>query len=470
MKGRLLQNLSINAVQLVVNQFLGLGIFYILSTGLDKRSFGEINLVLAILLAAFNILSCGIDQLVVKKIAAGDDIKSILSLYISHVFFTGLVFYGIILGVYLLVPAAGLVYWLLAFIGAGKLLIFFSTPFKQAANGMERFKMLAYMLVVSNFIRCFGLLWLSLAGWLNLHNIVMLFISGDAAELVFCVLIFTFSSKVPLAFKWDRTKYFALLREALPQTGVVLITSALARFDWIFIGLLVSAVKLAEYSFAYKIFEISSLPLLALAPLLIPKFTKIFSRKTVPGQELKLLARVEMIVAAFTILAINICWSPVIDSITSGKYGLINVKTIFILSLCLPFIYLNNFFWTIYFAQGHLKMIFRSFVIIFAVNVAGDILLIPFFKNEGAAFAFLAACIVQTIYYLKKNQVAELNAVWQPLIISLLCAILCGIVSKLLFHNNWIMIISSVSLYLLLLIATRQIRKADILVFKRLLS
>ena len=470
MKGRSLQNLSVNAIQLIVNQLLGLGIFYILSTGLDKHSFGEINLVLAILLAAFNILSCGIDQLVVKKIAAGEDVKTILSLYSCHVIFTGLVFYGTLVGVYFLAPGSGLVYWLLVLLGAGKLMIFFSTPFKQAANGMERFKMLAYMLVVSNFIRCSGLIFLSFSGALNLHNVMVLFICGDTAELVFCILIFTFSSKVPLVIAWDRAKYFRLLRQALPQAGVVLITSALARFDWIFIGLLLSAVKLAEYSFAYKIFEISSLPLLAIAPLLIPRFTKIFRQINVPAKELKLLARLEMIIAAFTILVLNVCWSPVIDGITSGKYGLINVKTIFILSLCLPFIYLNNFFWTIYFAQGQLKMILRSFVITFTVNVAGDILLIPFFKNEGAAFAFLAACIVQTIYYFKKNQIAEIGSVWPPLVISISSAILCGALAKLLFQNNWVILLSSIGLYLLAIISTKQIKWSDRNMLKRLLS
>ena len=251
---------------------------------------------------------------------------------------------------------------------------------------------------------------------------------------------------------------------------MVLITSALARFDWIFIGVLVSAVKLAEYSFAYKVFEISSLPLLAIAPLLIPRFTKIFGQASVPANELKLLARTELIIAAFTVLVLNVCWSPVIDGITSGKYGLINVKTIFILSLCLPFIYLNNFFWTIYFAQGQLKMILRSFIITFTVNVVGDILLIPFFKNEGAAFAYLAACIVQTIYYLKKNRIPELKTVWQPLVISISCAVLCGVISKMAFQNNWLVLISSTGLYALLLISTKQIRMADVSVFKRLLS
>jgi len=470
MKGRLLQNLSINAIQLILNQLLGLGIFYILSTGLDKPSFGEINLVLAILLAAFNILSCGIDQLVVKKIAAGDDIRSTLSLYICHVLFTGIVFYGIIIGAYFLMPHSGLLYWLLALIGAGKLFIFFSTPFKQAANGMERFKMLAYMLVVSNVIRCFGLIVLSLSGALSLHNIVILFIGGDAAELVFCVLIFVFSVKIPLGVRWNRVKYFTLLREALPQTGVVLITSALARFDWIFIGILVSTVKLAEYSFAYKIFEISSLPLLALAPLLIPWFTRIFRQDVIPTEELKLLARIEMMIAALTVLLLNICWSPVIDGITAGKYGLINVKTIFILSLCLPFIYLNNFFWSIYFSQGYLKMILLSFIITFSVNVAGDIILIPFFKNEGAAAAFLASCIVQTVYYLKKNSAIELTKVWQPLLICLLCAASSGFISQLFFKNNWIMLSSAVLIYGLLLFATKQVRQSDQNIFKRLLS
>jgi O-antigen/teichoic acid export membrane protein len=92
-----LKNLSANALQLVANQVFGLVIFYILSTNLSKDSFGQINLALAILLWAFNILSCGIDQLIIKKIAAGGDKQSALSLYITHTLFTGLIFYGILL-------------------------------------------------------------------------------------------------------------------------------------------------------------------------------------------------------------------------------------------------------------------------------------------------------------------------------------------------------------------------------------
>ncbi|TWI98711.1 O-antigen/teichoic acid export membrane protein [Mucilaginibacter frigoritolerans] len=461
MKKLLIRNFSVNAIQLVVNQVLGLGIFYVLSTGLDKNSFGQINLALAVLLAGFNILSFGIDQLVIKKIAAGANASVIVSIYIFHVLIAGLVFYGILIAGYFVLPHVNQLYSLLLLIGIGKLMIFFSTPFKQAANGLERFKLMAYMLVISNIIRCGGLIILAISHVLSLHSIVIIFITGDVTELLFCVFAFKLGTQISLSLKWNKRDYRNLLTEALPQTGVVLITSALARFDWIFIGFMVSAVKLAEYSFAYKIYEISTLPLLAIAPLLIPRFTKMVQQQNIRVAELKILVRGEMIIAALVALVLNVCWSPVIDGITAGKYGLINVKTIFILTLCMPFLYLNNFLWTIYFAQGRLKMILSSFIITLLVNVIGDIILIPFFKNEGAAFAFLVSCVVQVVYYLKKNDVAGLNRLWQPLVLCILCALLGGFIAKMLFVNVWLALPAAILIYLIFLVITKQIKLSD---------
>lgn len=285
-KKRLVQNLSANFCQLILNQLCGLIIFYILSTGLDKNTFGLINLALAILLAAFNILSFGIDQMSVKKIAGGEAPHSVLSLYITHVIGTGIVFYGLLFMCSPLFEHSAQLYSLLVLIGIGKLMIYFSTPFKQAASGMEQFKLLAYMSVISNIIRCCGLIAVVLFHILNLSTVIVTFISGDAAELILGIYLFRNFTKLSLLIKWDGSKYKTLLCESLPQTGVVLITSALARFDWIFIGFVLSSIKLAEYSFAYKIFEISTLPLLAIAPLLIPRFTKLFKQQDTRGHDL----------------------------------------------------------------------------------------------------------------------------------------------------------------------------------------
>jgi O-antigen/teichoic acid export membrane protein len=458
MKTKLIQNLSVNATQLVLNQLLGLGIFYILSTGLDKTSFGEINLALAVLLAVFNILSFGIDQLIIKKIAAGGNTSQLLSLYFFHVIIAGLLCYGLFFSGITFFKNTDHIYTIILLIGLGKMMIFFSTPFKQAATGLEKFRLLAYMLLVSNIIRCAGLAVLAITHQLNIHNIIIVFINGDVVEFLLCIYLFSRATKIRLTYKVTIPDYKILLFESLPQTGVVLITSALARFDWIFIGFILTAAKLAEYSFAYKIFEISTLPLLAIAPLLIPKFSKLFKQGAVPIPALNYLVKIEMIIAALTVLLLNIGWAPIIDFITAGKYGAVNVRTIFILSLSIPLLYLNNFFWTINFAKGRLKMILTSFIITFIVNVGGDILLIPILKNEGAAIAFLAACMVQFCYYLYKTRIEGLNRTLYPLIACLACAIISGITVKMLTQNIWIMFPSSVSIYIILLFITRQIK------------
>jgi O-antigen/teichoic acid export membrane protein len=468
MKRKLAGNLSVNALQLILNQVFGLGIFYMLSTGLSKSDFGQINLALAVLLSVFNILSVGIDQLVIKKIASGAAVGSALSLYICHVLLTGLSFYGLLLAGKYLFPQTE-TYNLIVWIGIGKLLMFFSTPLKQAANGLEKFNLLAYMSIVSNLVRCISLLLFGLLHLLSVQNIVVIFIAGDLIELLICIALFKRAVKVPLQIKWDKRNYIKLLRESLPQTGVVVITSALARFDWIFIGFILSAAKLAEYSFAYKIFEIATLPMLAIAPLLIPLFTKLFQQKDIAAENLKFLLKTEIMVAAFTVLLLNVCWNPLIDQLTSGKYGMVNSKTIFILSLCMPLLYVNNFLWTINFAQGRLKMILFSFIVTLLVNVSGDIILIPLYKNEGAAFAFLLSCLAQMLFYLKKNDIPALRSIWQPVIICTASAVASGLVAAMLLSNIWLVIVSSVLIYLVLLVVTAQFRFSDTGNFKRLL-
>ncbi len=461
MKQGHLKNLSANALQLVANQFFGLVIFYILSTSLSKDSFGLLNLALAILLAVFNILSCGMDQLVVKKIAADDNKEAALSLYITHTLITGLLFYGLLLAGYLLFPQLPSVYSLLLLVGIGKLMIYLSTPYKQAANGLEKFKLLAWLSVISNFVRCAGLVTALLLHSIDLSVIVAIFIIGDTLEFIVGFTLFKTKAQMPVRLKWDRPNYLSLIREALPQMGVVLITSSLARFDWIFIGFMLSAIKLAEYSFAYKLFEIATLPLLAIAPLLIPRFTKMFKQGDVNIASLKFLIRIEMVVAGFTVLLLNIYWSPIIDWVTQSKYGAVNVNTIFILSLCLPLLYMENFLWTIFFAQGRLKMILHAFLVTLAVNVVGDVVLIPLYKNEGAAIAFLLACIAQIIFYLNKNIIAELKHIWHPLLICTACALGSGSVAKAISGESWVVIPVAIVLYLGLLFITGQVKRND---------
>jgi O-antigen/teichoic acid export membrane protein len=383
-----------------------------------------------------------------------------MSLYAFHVLFTGGLFYGILLFGRAFFIHDNELYRLILLIGLGKLMVFLSAPLKQVSSGLERFKLLAYMLVMSNMARGTSLLILAFLHQVNIGTIIWVFIGGDVLELMVSFYLFRRYVVVPVLPAWKKAAYFSLLRESLPQVGVVLITSALARFDWLFIGFMVSAASLAEYSFAYKIFEISTLPLLAIAPLIIPRFTRLFKTDNHRQADFKLLIRIELIIAGFTGLMLNMCWNPVVDSITHGRYGAVNTITIFILSLCLPFMYLNNFLWTIFFAQNKLKMIFQSFLVTFGVNVAADLVLIPLYKNEGAALAFLLACLVQVIFYLANDSVG-LKGSFYKLIICTACAFFSGLAAKMLFQNPWPAGIISVIFYGLSLLITMQLKRTD---------
>jgi O-antigen/teichoic acid export membrane protein len=204
---------------------------------------------------------------------------------------------------------------------------------------------------------------------------------------------------------------------------------------------------------------------------LLPWFTKLFKQTVaVDTNNLKLLFKAEMIIATLTILLLNIFWVPVIDALTAGKYGAVNSNTIFILSLCIPFLYLNNFLWTINFALGRTKMILSGFIITLLVNIGLDILLIPLFKNEGAAVAFLTASITQGIFYLYKTQMPGFNGILLNLLVCIICAVISGIVAKTYIANYYLSASFAVLLFFTLLFLTIQIRFADIKDARKLLA
>jgi O-antigen/teichoic acid export membrane protein len=472
MPNKFIQNVSANTFSLAINQAFGLIIFYILSRHLDKAIFGNFNWALAVLLTAFSILSFGIDQIVIKKIATGESPSTIISVFLQHVIFSGIAFYALLIIACFIFPSFFNQYYLLLFLGFGKLLNFFSTPFKQLASGLERFPLLMVMTIGSTVIKGGVLFILSLYGKVSIYSSVLIFIAGDIIELVLSVLISVRYLKLQLRFALNLSNYLALFKEALPQVGTVIFSSALARLDWILIGLLASASKLAEYSFAYKVFELSALPLLVIAPLLIPAFSRLFKNEGNVLQNkniinLRAILTLEIAIACLVGIVLNILWVPVIDLITNGEYGTVNSHTIFVLSLCLPFLYFNNFFWTINFSKGRLKMILKLFSLAFAVNLIGNLVLIPLLQNEGAAIVYVFTLATQAIIYIKKTTVAGLNKLLIPLLTCPLCALTAGYVSVCFSTNVFTQLFVSIILFLILIALTGQLSFINLKTLKR---
>ena len=235
----------------MINQVFGLGLFYVLSRALDKDGFGELNWTLAVFMTAFGVLGMGLDQLTVRKIAAGDPPGKVIASYRFHVWTTGLLFYALLLVGSFLAPAFFLRHPLLLWIGIAKAGLFFSTPYKQLATGKEAFRTLRWMSVVSSVIKGCVVLICFFLHRLTMPVLLVIFITGDLVELGVCAYLGKGLLKERLALRVDPKVWMGLLKESLPQTGVVLFSAAMARFDWIFIGLFCPAARLAEIGRAH---------------------------------------------------------------------------------------------------------------------------------------------------------------------------------------------------------------------------
>lgn len=352
-----------------------------------------------------------------------------------------------------------------------------ASPFKQIANGTRSFATLALISVTSNIVKVILLIAFLAFDTLSIQYLIGLFIIASVTELLTAIIVTISSNKkilLPVYFSW--TSYKSLIREALPQYGVTIFNIVLARFDWIILGIFTSAVVTAEYSFAYRVFELCRLPLLILSPLLIPIFSRLFAdigALTIKKQvQLGLLFRTEMIVSLILPVILISCWTPLMEFITDNKYGAGNEFIFILLAVCVPIQFATDFYWNICFAKGQLLVTFRIAIISGVINIVLNLLLIPFTGAIGAAIAYLACFIIQLILFWRHSR---LNNV-QPDILHLMKAVFSAfsalVIAKLLTSNPWITVLLSISLYFLLsifskLISFHKIKPVLILLLKQ---
>jgi O-antigen/teichoic acid export membrane protein len=466
MNKKLIRDISASSAQVILNQFLGLVIFFLTSRYLEKAIYGEMNWSLAILTFVTTILSLRLEQIVVRRIAAGQDASKLLTLFTGHIVFTGLFFYSLLLAGSFAFPFFFKKHDLLLILAISHLVSFFSSPFKQLANGKENFRVLAVMSSVSNIIRAIWLLIIVIFSSLTIQWILIIYIASSFAEWLICFYIAKYQLAVSPGLQYRLKDYFVLISESLPLAGAVILNASIARTDWILLGLFTTAEQTAEYSFAYKVFELSPFPLLILAPVLLSRFSKFFSTHSEKDllqrrPEFSMLIRMEMILATFIPLVLNLVWTPLMGTLTGNKYGAVNESTFFILSCCLPFLYMNNILWSVHFAQDHLKLIFRFTFITFLIILAGDIVFIPLYSVKGAALVYLVATIVEYINYLRSSSLSAIKETWLSPLTCLLIAAVSGSAALYITDSLITRLAIALVLFCLLLLATKQLRKSD---------
>ena len=475
MRKKLFRDISANTGQVLLNQVSGVFIFLITSRYLSKDVYGEMNWSLALLTFITTLLSLRLEQIVVRKVAAGDNASKMLTLFLGHTVFFGLLFYLVLLAGSFLIPSFFAKHSLLLVLAVSHLLSFFSSPFKQLANGKENFRMLALLSVASNLIRSIWLVWVVAYSTLSIQQLLLIYIISSLAELVLSVWLVQSRLHIHISSQWKMEEYFLLIRQSLPQIGSVFLNACIARVDWILLGLFATAAKTAEYSFAYKIFELSPIPLLIIGPVLLSRFSKYFSTNSEGSlgkqyPEIGFLIRIELVLATLLPLILNIIWVPLIDFLTEHKYGAVNKTTFLLLSCCIPFQYMINLCWTLHFAQDHLKLIFRITAITCLVIITGDLIMIPLANARGAALVYLLAMGTEYFFYLQYATLPDIKKSWGPMTICMSGALVCGFATQYIQVGVISQLILSVTIYILFLLFTKQVRRSDFSILKQWIS
>ncbi len=401
MKNTFFGKLLSSGLQAIAVQVLGGVFFLVIAAYLSKEEMGFINWANAVSVVLTMILSFGMDQVVVRRIAASESSDWASAAYLFHSFLGSCVTFVILFAFKTLSNDHNYKIEILPWLFAAQALLFSAGPLKQLLNAKQKFAPYGVIAIISNIIKLLAVYLFISANSLSIQAVLGILIGCAAFEFA-CVLFYVIA-KGYFTFYFKKVAYFKLLKEAFPQYIAILFDSCLAYADRILLLLLSTAIASGDYGFAYRAYEIAKLPVVIISPIILARFAKIFignSKLSDEGKkQVQGLFTVEMFFACGIPLLLNMLWSPLLDHFYHGKYGSANSSEFMILSLCLPFQFYINILWTLGFAAKRYKETTRIIATTAVINVVLNLIFIPLYGGNGAAVAFLLTSVIQLLMY-----------------------------------------------------------------------
>ena len=471
MKSNLLKKILSSGVQAVSVQVLG-GLFYFLiAKYLTKDDVGIYNWANGTAMSITMILSYGMDQIVLRRIAATEGGSWPAAAYLFHAIVTSMLSLLVLLVLtYTLSTNSMTAYLPLFFISQA--LVFIGNPLKQLLSARQEFKPFAVISIVSNVSKLIIALVLIRSKTIHLNDVVCALIACAAFEFTALTIYLVFVDNFRLKFK--KTAYFKLLKEATPQFFAVIFDAILARADVFLVGILCLASVAAEYGFAYRIYEIAKLPLSVISPILLARFAPMFNTNEKLTDDkcetLQQLVNIEAFVAMLIPLVLCIIWSPLLDYFYNDKFGTVNFLQFAILSISIPISFYINMLWTIGFASKKFKQITKIIVISAVFNVMANRLLIPVWGGNGAAVSFLATTVLQLIGYhwMVSKYFMRFSSV--SFFILLFTGIVAYFVALKATDNILGQLVIGIGVYVLTAVVSKQVKKQHLIIVKDFLK
>ncbi len=464
MKGRLLKSFFSSGLQAVSVQVLGVLFLLVVAYYLDEEQFGIINWANAVAMFLTILLSFGLEQVVVRRIAASDTSDWAAAAFFTHTIIGSLLGLLVVtcLSFWLKDAKEGLVYLPYFFAAQGLLLIVM--PLKQFLNAKHMFAPYGVIAIISNICKLGIAFFLVKGEVMSITNVGYTLIVCAAVELVL-LLVYVFR-KTSFRLNFKIIAYKKLLKEAAPQYFAVIFDTSLSRIDWILLGIISTYAATGGYSFAYRAYELGRLPIVVIAPVILNLFARALSPGKVFDEDKKTLVKrlfkVQIFLAMLLPLCINILWSPLLDTLFDGKYGSSNSIEFLMLSVCIPIHFMINLLWTLCFSARRYKRIATVTMIIAISNLVLNLVLIPYYGGMGAAISYLITTILQAALYYNTVKKRLVGLPLLSMIAFFAIATLLFFLSKEVDIHYMARVILVAVVYIFIVLLTGLVKKSDI--------
>jgi O-antigen/teichoic acid export membrane protein len=317
-------------------------------------------------------------------------------------------------------------------------LLSFILYLRSNISGMHYFKTDSFLSVVDRLLMiliCSVLLW----GHITAEPFrITWFIYAQTASYIFTLLIalgvvLSKSGRIKLNFNLQYG--IKILKQSYPFALLILLMSFFNRIDSVMMERMLSDGKeqAGIYAQAFRILDAVVMFAFLFAGLLLPMFSRMLKNNEAIGSLLKLSFSL-LIVPAITLVIVSVFYGEEMMNLLYHEHVDISSRIFVRLIFAFLFISTTYIFGTLLTANGNLKLLnlLAAFTVI--LNIALNLVLIPRYKAEGAAYA---SVVSQGFYAISQVFIArrlfDLNtnfsSIFKLLILSA-CLILCGLILR----------------------------------------
>lgn len=472
MKNNLLKKIFSSGLQAISVQILGVIFLFIVSFYLSESDFGIISWYTAVTITITTLLSFGIDQVAVRRIAASERSDWAAAAYLFHAFVGSVIAFIILVSIAAIWSNDENTLRYLPWFFVAQSLMYIGTPLKQFLNAKQKFAPYGVIAVVSNLTKISLAYWGIYRSLLSVDLVYAILIICALIELVgLLVYVLKYTS---FSFKFKFVAYKKLIKESTAQYIAMVFDTGISRLDWILLGIISTNAITGVYAFAYRAYELTRLPITIIAPVILNIFSRLLVGGKKPDEEkqkvIQQLFTVGVFAAMVMPLVLNVLWAPTLDWAYQGKYGSSNATEFLLLTICIPFQFTINLLWTLTFASKNYAKVTKITIVTAVTNLLLNLLLIPFYGGLGAAVAYLITNLVQMsgYYIVVKGRIMAFPL--KPLVLFLLMGSIAYGISVFLTDNPAIQLVASLGLYMSMAIITKQVKKEQLGTLKMLLK